>query len=68
MTSQRRGPAPATRREDGRYLRFSWRYASWQVQDKRGAWHNVRVDLARAYSAAGFPVLPDTTQTQGELI
>ena len=43
-------------RADGRYLRFSWRYDTWQVKTRTGAWVNVRTALAQAYAAAGFPI------------
>lgn len=56
MSSDRRGPTPTVRRKDGRYLRFSHRYNTWQVIDTRGAWRNVRIDLARGYASAGFPI------------
>lgn len=44
------------RRKDGRYLRFSHRQNTWQVMDPHGAWRNVRIDLARGYASAGFPI------------
>lgn len=56
MTTERKGPVPTVRRADGRYVRWSWRYASWQTQDRFGNWRNIRTELARAYVAAGLPV------------
>ena len=46
----------SSRRADGRYLRFSWRYNTWQVKDRMGNWRNVHVGMARAYASAGFPI------------
>ncbi|CAB4241044.1 hypothetical protein UFOVP228_48 [uncultured Caudovirales phage] len=43
-------------RADGRYLRFSWRYGTWQVKDKTGHFRNVSVPMARCYATAGFPI------------
>lgn len=42
--------------KDGRYLRFSHRYNSWQVKDRVGNWRNVRPELARCYAAAGMMI------------
>ena len=60
MSSDRRKPGAAPQkmvvRADGRYLRFSWRYDTWQVKTRTGAWVNVRTALAQAYAAAGFPI------------
>ena len=60
MTSDRRKTGVAAQkmvmRVDGRYLRFSHRYASWQVQTRAGLWANIRTEQARAYAAAGFPI------------
>lgn len=39
-----------------RYVRFSHRYATWQVQSREGIWLNVRPVVARAYVAAGFGI------------
>ena len=42
---------------DGRYVRWSWRYNSWQFEDKTSrVWRNIRPDLARALAAAGYRV------------
>ena len=49
-------PMPSIRREDGRYVRFSHRYKSWQIQTRTGDWRNIRPSLARCYVAAGLPV------------
>ena len=44
----------------GRYVRFSWRYNTWQVNrhtaDGRSEWRNISAHIARSYAAAGFPV------------
>lgn len=47
---------PSTRRADGRYLRFSFRYNAWQIKTREGSWVNTSVPMARAYAAAGFPI------------
>lgn len=56
---------------DGRYVRFSWRYNSWQFEDKLArTWRNIRPELARALVSAGYRVGVGDTQTewqQGEL-
>jgi hypothetical protein len=49
-------PVAAVRREDGRYLRYSFRYDTWQVRTRHGTWANIRIELARAYAASGFPI------------
>ena len=67
MTSARKGPAPTVRREDGRYLRFSHRYNAWQVMDRLGQWRNIRVELARGYASAGFPVESTDVFVQQEM-
>lgn len=67
MTTNRRGPAPTQRRLDGRHIRFSWRYQTFQVKTKQGQWVNVRHELARAYAAAGFPVEAAEVVAQGDL-
>lgn len=42
---------------DGRYVRWSWKYASWQFQSaETKAWRNIRPDLANALAAAGYRV------------
>ena len=41
---------------DGRYLRFSHRFNTWQVLDRTGNWRNVRPELARCYAAAGMMI------------
>ncbi len=59
MTTERRPrSAPkAQRLPDGRYIRFSWRYNTWQVQGgPLREWRNIRPELARCYAAAGFPI------------
>lgn len=42
--------------KDGRYLRWSWRYNSWQVKDRHGLWRAVRPEIARCYAAAGMMI------------
>jgi hypothetical protein len=54
-------PAPVTarRRADGRYVRFSHRYNTWQVKTPTPTgpvWRNISANLARVYTACGFPV------------
>jgi hypothetical protein len=51
-----RAPVKPQRRVDGRYIRFSFRYDSWQVQTPDKTWANIRPEMARAYAAAGFPI------------
>lgn len=56
---------------DGRYLRWSWRYNTWQVLTRTHQWVNIKVPLARCYAAAGFQVSVEDTETplpaQGQL-
>lgn len=51
---------PALIKSHGRYVRFSHRYNTWQVNRKNPAgqmeWHNISVNLARVYAAAGLPI------------
>lgn len=51
---------PALMLSRGRYVRFSHRYNTWQVNRKNAAgqmeWHNISTNIARCYAAAGFPV------------
>lgn len=50
-------PIKAVRREDGRYVRWSWKYNTWQVNDPTAhTWRNIRPELARCYAASGFPI------------
>lgn len=57
MSSDRKPTkAVSTRRADGRYLRWSWRYNTWQVKARDGSFRNVSVPMARAYAAADFPI------------
>jgi hypothetical protein len=56
MSSDRKPTkAVPTMRVDGRYLRFSHRYNTWQVKTRDG-FINCSVPMARAYAAAGFPI------------
>ena len=42
MSSDRRGPTPTVRRKDGRYLRFSHRFACYQYfNTEAGVWYNM---------------------------
>lgn len=67
MTAQRKprgqmSPTPAAQRAiGGRYLRWSFRYATWQVQDPLArVWRNVRPELVASFTNAGFPsYVPD---------
>lgn len=52
--ARKRAAAPA-RAPDGRYVRWSYRYHTYQVLDRLGEWRNIREPLADAYIAAGFP-------------
>ena len=56
-SSRARTPGPQAQRAiNGRYLRYSYRYRTWQVQDPLArVWRNIRPEMAAAYSAAGFP-------------
>lgn len=59
MTTERKRGKPSqkmTRTALGRYMRWSWRYNTWQVQTREGVWKNASVPMARAYAAAGFPI------------
>lgn len=57
MSTDRRSPTPRPFRADGRYLRFSHRYNTWQVKTAAGDWRNLRqIELVRAYAAMGFPI------------
>lgn len=47
---------PTVRTVDGRYLRWSWRYNTFQMKTVAGEWRNVPAHIARCYAAAGFPV------------
>lgn len=71
MTSSRtpRPPGPQAQRAiNGRYLRYSYRYQTWQVQDSLArTWRNVRPELAAAYNAAGFPTGASPIDAQLEL-
>ena len=43
----------------GRYVRFSHRYNTWQVNKRVGdtlLWVNISANMARAYVAGGLPI------------
>ena len=54
MTSERRKDADI-RRADGRYVRWSWRYKTFQCM-MDGHWRNITPENARAWAAAGLPL------------
>jgi hypothetical protein len=56
-----------TMRVGGRYLRFSWKYNTWQVQTRYGDFRNVNLALARCYATMGFPIEPEHTNAQQEI-
>lgn len=50
---------PALERSNGRYIRFSHRYNTWQVRKHTGSgweWKNVSANIARCYAALGYPI------------
>lgn len=48
---------PDIRRADGRYVRWSWRYKTWQRQcPVTQQWFNIRPEQADAAVAAGLRV------------
>jgi len=54
--TDRKNKARIIRSLDGRRIRFTHRFNTWQVLKPNGDWRNIRPELARCYAAAGFPI------------
>lgn len=53
----KRNNTPDIRRADGRYVRWSWRYKTFQSQCAvTGQWMNITPEMARSWASAGLPI------------